>query len=110
MIIKKVDELMLCLEEQRFYDAHESLEELWFPLRFEDNAEVKLLKGFINATVSFELYKRGREKQSKRVWQNYLKYRGLLYKIDSPNINVYYQVSRHLESINHNKITEITLV
>ncbi|MEJ5169140.1 MAG: hypothetical protein WHU93_08220, partial [Arcobacteraceae bacterium] len=28
-------------------------------------------KGFINASVSLELYKRGRVNQSKQVWNNY---------------------------------------
>ena len=89
-----------CLEEERFYDAHEALEEAWFPRRFEDSNEVKLLKGFINASVSFELYKKGRLAQSKKVWMNYLKYRQLLFKLDSCYLNEYYKLSRYLEEIN----------
>lgn len=104
----RFEEFMSCLDEQRFYDAHESLEALWFPRRFEKSHEVKLLKGFINAAVSFELYKRGRKKQSKTVWNTYLKYRPLLGKLHTPNQNLYYQLSRYIEKINHNKITEIT--
>jgi len=109
MISAKAEEFLLCLEEQRYYDAHEVLEEVWFPLRFEKNHEVNLIKGFINASVSFELYKRGREKQSKKVWGNYLKYRGLLFKIESKNKNLYYQISRQLETINNNKVTVIAV-
>jgi hypothetical protein len=93
----KIDEFTLCLREQRFYDAHEALEALWFPRRFEDSAEVKLLKGFINAAVSFELLKKKRTKQSKKVWMNYLKYRQLLFKVNSPYLNEYYKLSRHIE-------------
>ena len=89
-----------CLSEQRFYDAHEALEEVWYPKRFEKNAEVQLLKGFINAAVSFELYKRGKKEQSKKVWANYLKYRHLLYKI-TKNQKEFYQLSRFVEQINH---------
>ncbi len=98
-MLNKINEFILCLNEERFYDAHEALEEIWFPRRFEDDQEIKLLKGFINASVSFELYKLGREPQSKKVWKNYLKYRPLLYKINSPHINIYHSISRHLEKI-----------
>ncbi len=93
-----------CLDEERFYDAHEELEEIWFPRRFENSNEVKLLKGFINSAVSFELHKRGRKEQSKRVWSNYLKYRQLLFKVDSKHLNEYNKLSRYLESINNSKI------
>jgi hypothetical protein len=99
MITKKIDEFITCLNEQRYYDAHEALEEIWFPRRFEDDNEIKLLKGFINASVSFELHKRNRIKQSKKVWANYLKYRQLLYKVESSNLNKYYQLSRYIDDI-----------
>lgn len=103
MIASKISEFVEHLEAQRFYEAHEALEEVWFPRRFEKSDEMNLLKGFINASVSFELYKRGREEQSKKVWQNYLKYRGALYRVPAENKNLYYQLSRHLEELNHNK-------
>ncbi len=69
-----VEEYLLCLKEDRFYDAHEALEAVWFPRRFEESDDVLLLKGLINASVSFELIKRGRPGPSAKVWQNYLKY------------------------------------
>lgn len=96
---KQIQEFIICLNEERYYDAHEALEEVWFPRRFEDVAEIKLLKGFINASVSFELLKRGKEKQSKKVWANYLKYRPYIFKIDSEYQNRYYQLSRLIENI-----------
>ncbi len=96
---KYLQEFTLCLQEERFYDAHEALEAVWFPLRFEKGKEVKLLKGFINAAVSFELLKRGRAKQSKKVWANYLKYRPLLFEIHSQYQNDYYQLSRFIETL-----------
>ena len=99
---KKFDEFMFCLNEQRYYDAHEVLEELWYPRRFEENNEVKLIKGFINASVSFELAKKGKIIQSKKVWKNYLKYRQLLYKTESIHINKYHLMSRQIENIKGN--------
>jgi len=103
MMHKHIQEFTQCLHDERFYDAHEVLEEAWFPRRFEDDKEVKLLKGFINAAVSFELIKRGREKQSKKVWANYLKYRPFLFEIDSQYQNSYYQLSRLIETYRHKK-------
>jgi len=99
MINKKIQEYKTCLQNQQYYEAHEVLEELWFPKRFEDSAEIKLLKGLINAAVSFELRKKGRLPQSKKVWQNYLKYRQYLYKVDSKHLNDYYQLTRFVESL-----------
>ncbi len=90
------------LDEKRFFEAHEALEVVWFKKRNEQNNEIKLLKGFINAAVCFELIKRGRYNASKTPWKNYLKYRTLLYKIDSPHLNRYYQISRHVEKIKYN--------
>ena len=96
----KLDEFILCLDEQRYYDAHEALEEIWFPRRFETSDEMSLLKGFINASVSFELRKKGKLPQSKKVWKNYIKYRPLLYKVSSPYLNQYHSTARHIEKIN----------
>ena len=103
MLHKQMDAFRLCLDEQRFYDAHEALEEIWFARRFEDDDEMKLLKGLINAAVSFELYKRNRPLQSKKVWKNYLKYRPLLRKINPTSLNKYHQLCRHIETIHNNK-------
>ncbi len=68
-----VKEFKTLIEEGRFYEAHEVLEEFWFPNRHSKNPFYNTLKGFINASVSFELYKKGRVNQSKQVWNNYLK-------------------------------------
>jgi len=95
----RADDFVKCLNEKRFYDAHEVLEELWFPIRFTQSNEVKLLKGFINASVSFELEKRGKIKQSDRVWKNYIKYRQLFFKIDSQHLNEYNRILRKIDSI-----------
>ena len=100
---KLLKEYRLCIDEKRYYDAHEAVEELWFPRRFEDNNEIKLLKGFINAAVCFELIKKKREKPSQKAWATYIKYRPLLYKVSSPYLNHYHTIARHIESIKHSK-------
>jgi hypothetical protein len=93
----------VAIDEKRYYDAHEAIEELWFPRRFEECNELKLLKGFINAAVSFELIKRQREKPSQKAWATYIKYRQLLYKIDSPFLNEYHRLTRHIEALKHSQ-------
>ena len=98
MIEQKIEEFISCIENHQFYEAHEALEEVWFPRRFEKTSEVMLLKGFINAAVSFELLKRGRLPQSERVWQNYLKYKPHLNNIITNRLHLHYtQLSHFLE-------------
>ncbi len=69
-----LDDFVACLQSERFFEAHEALEPLWFAHRFSKHEEILLLKGFINASVSFELYKRGRTLPSEKVWKTYEKY------------------------------------
>ena len=85
------------IQSGNFYEAHEDLEALWYPRRFEQSDEVKLLKGFINASVSFELAKKGKTEQAKKVWQTYLKYETLLENIDSPHTPTYRQIAKLLQ-------------
>ncbi len=92
-----IDRYITCINEARYYDAHEALEEIWFPRRFEENDEMNLIKGFINASVSFELIKRGRPKASEKVWKNYEKYIVLLESVQSPYSGRYQDLSRFVE-------------
>ena len=91
-------EAFVCsLEEGRYYDAHEDFEHLWYPRRFEENDEVKLWKGFINAAVSFELLKRNRPIASERAWKTYLKYRPRLEDIVTPHKQLYVTIVQTIE-------------
>jgi len=87
------------LHSGNFYDAHKDIESLWFPRRFQESDEVKLLKGFINASVSFELHKKGKIEPSKKVWNNYLKYRDLIYSVNSPYMEKYHQIIEDIERV-----------
>ncbi|SFV49862.1 hypothetical protein MNB_SM-7-1465 [hydrothermal vent metagenome] len=95
----KIDQYLKLLKQEHFFEAHEVLEEFWFPRRFEKSDEVQLVRGLINAAVSFELIKRGRIEASKRVWRNYLKYRTLLYKVVSKEYNEYHRAIRTVDMI-----------
>jgi len=69
--IKKFKDL---INEESYYESHEALEELWFPIRKNKDDYCLVLKGFINAAVSLELYKRNKIEQSKKIYLVYRKY------------------------------------
>ncbi|MDD5400617.1 MAG: DUF309 domain-containing protein [Sulfurimonas sp.] len=96
---KHLNNFIQNLRDEKFYDAHEDLEAIWFTRRFEESDEIKLLKGFINASVSFELLKKGKAEPSQRVWKNYLKYRDLIHSVNSPYIDKYHQIIEEIEKI-----------
>lgn len=87
------------IDEERFYDAHESLEKIWFPRRFENSDEIRLLKGFINASVSFELAKKGKAEASAKVWKTYIKYIALIDAIESPHMDEYRLMAQHVNYV-----------
>lgn len=99
MLTREVaDDFLRCLEESRFYDAHEVLEALWFPVRAQKIPEVLLLKGMINASVSFELRKRGRAHKAAGPWGVYLKYREHLTPVGTSN-TLYIELDAALDHI-----------
>lgn len=65
-----------------FFDAHETIEKLWFTNRFLKIPRVKLLRALINGAVSLELKKRSRHEPSRRVWKNFERSVYLLDEID----------------------------
>jgi len=97
---EQLDLFVQNLQSGNFYDAHEDLECIWYERRFEESDEVRLLKGFINASVSFELRKKGKTEQAKKVWNNYLKYRDLVNNIDSLHVEKYHQIIKEIDKIN----------
>lgn len=103
-IDKAFDSFLENLKNQNFYEAHEDLEAIWFPRRFEDSDEVRVLKGFINASVSFELYKKGKIEASAKVWLNYLKYKQLLQNINSIHKQKFINISIFIDNLNKNII------
>lgn len=106
-IDKALDSFLENLKNQNYYEAHEDLEAIWFPRRFEDCDEVRVLKGFINASVSFELHKKGRFEQSKKVWLNYLKYKQLLQNINGIHKEKLINSSIFIDNLNKNIIKSI---
>ena len=72
---KYLHHFLRLINENRYFDAHEILEEYWFPKRKEKKPQILVIKGFINASVAFELIKRGKKEQAIKVWKNFLKYK-----------------------------------
>ena len=62
------------MTDRLYFEAHEALEEIWFPIRKSKDEYSFLLKGFINAAVSLELLKRGKQQQSQKIYKVYKKY------------------------------------
>ncbi len=94
------EEFIRLIEAGDYYEAHEVLEEVWFPKRFERDDEIFLIKGFINASVAFELHRRGRMEPAKKTWQVYLKYRPMLNRLsESENVAIYRRVDNLLKRL-----------
>jgi len=72
--MKEIEEFKQLIIEKKYYEAHEALEELWFPIRKSKTNYCLVLKGFINGAVSLELFKRDKIVQSKNVYKTYMKY------------------------------------
>lgn len=103
-ITKSCEAFVLSINEGRYYDAHEDLEPLWYPRRFEDDNEVRLWKGFINAAVSFELARRGRKEASQKAWETYMKYFYILENLVTPHKELYVKIVQTLEHTKANNV------
>ena len=62
------------ITQKKYYEAHEVLEEIWHPMRKSLHPDRDIIRGFINAAVSLELKKRGRDNYLK-VWKTYEKHK-----------------------------------
>lgn len=54
------------LDSGDYFEAHEILEAVWYPMRRERNDLTNLLKGLINGAVAFEHLKRGKPGAQER--------------------------------------------
>ena len=70
------EKFKILINEEKFFEAHEVLEEYWQRIRKTNNPYKNVFRGFINAAVALELKKRGR-KNYKKVWMTYEKYKPL---------------------------------
>ena len=73
-MMEQIERFKTLIKQELYYDAHEALEELWFPMRKVKDEYSFLLKGFINGAVSLELLQRKKIEQSKKIYLVYKKY------------------------------------
>ena len=71
---KAFEEFKKLILEEKYFEAHEVLEEIWHPLRKSLHPDRDIIRGFINAAVSLELKKRKRNNYLK-VWKTYEKHK-----------------------------------
>lgn len=71
---KAFEEFKKLILEEKYFEAHEVLEEIWHPLRKSLHSDRDIIRGFINAAVSLELKKRKRNNYLK-VWKTYEKHK-----------------------------------
>jgi hypothetical protein len=68
------------LDKEEYFEAHEVLEEAWHPLRLSRHPLANLVKGFINAAITFEHIKRNRKNvkdKARRVIASYERHKHL---------------------------------
>ena len=66
------------LDKEKYFEAHEVLEEAWHPLRLKKDSLANLLKGLINAAIAFEHIKRNRKNsyfKAVKVMASYERYK-----------------------------------
>ena len=91
---EQLKEVLTLLENDKFVEAHDLLENEWRKYKNDENTreESFILKAFLNASVSFEIYKMGRINHYENLWNTYKKYEYLIDKIDSVHSNTYKQI------------------
>ena len=66
------------LKKEKYFEAHEVLEEGWHPLRLKKDPLANLVKGFINGAIAFEHIKRNKKNmphKAKKVLASYERYK-----------------------------------
>ena len=63
---KALNDYLILLKQEKYFDAHEALEEAWHPLKKQNHPLKNLVKGLINGAICFEHIKRDRENAYKK--------------------------------------------
>ena len=93
------------LNQERYWEAHETLERLWFPIRKSKRPQVTPLKLLINGAVILELQRRGRPDAAGRVLCAFSRKRRLLYRYNGVEAGMVRLAHRHLRQ----KLIHLTL-
>ncbi len=100
-----LNEFIQCLNEERFADAHEVMEQQWKEYKAIDHPLTKLLKGYINGATAFELIRRGRKIESaQKLWSVYEKYLPALQE-GIEEYDLFIEADRLLQKLRHQRIS-----
>ena len=66
IVAEALTDYLEMMERGAYFEAHERLESVWYPMRKEKSDLAYVLKGLINAAVAFEHLKRGRPQAAER--------------------------------------------
>ena len=97
---KALEKYLILLKKEQYFDAHEVLEEAWHPLRKANHPLKNLVKGLINAAVSFEHLKRNRtdaKRKATTVYKSFQKHKHLLVE----GIEEYELLKKACEKVEH---------
>ena len=102
---KALIQLMVNLENRKFYEAHEDLEQYWHTIRKTDEPLRNLIKGFINGATAFELVRRGKPDAGHRVWKAHVKWRGRLMVEGIENYDLFVKADVMLEELHREQLS-----
>lgn len=85
---KGLEEYLELVEKERYFDAHEVLEEEWHPLRKANHPLKNLVKGLINGAIALEHLKRNRKDAQRKASTVYKSFKRHKYLLDK-NIEEY---------------------
>ena len=93
-INKDLEKIIFLLENDKFLESHDKFEDLWREYKNDEisRQESFILKAFVNASVTFELYKMQRIEHLNNVWNTYKKYENLIDELEILNTNNYKKI------------------
>jgi hypothetical protein len=99
---------LILLDEGKYFEAHEVMEEAWHLLRLSDHSLKNLVKGLINGAIAFEHLNRNRddaERKAKKVMASFDRYRYLCIE-GIENFNLFEEACQKIEAlkVKHTKV------
>ncbi len=91
------------IENDRFVEAHEIMENYWREIRKTDHPLKNLCKGFINGATAFELVKRNKMKGAFQLWATYEKYLPIMSE-NIENYELFYKANKLLQKLKNERL------
>jgi predicted metal-dependent hydrolase len=93
-----LEEFIEDIENDKFVEAHEIMEEYWRSIKKTEHPLKNLCKGLINGATAFELIKREKLKGAFTLWATYEKYLPILQK-DIENYELFVKADEILQKL-----------